>query len=323
MRYIRIPRTDLRPSVVCLGGVIQREPSPLVGCYDEFVERGGNCFDTANVYGKADCGFNANERLLGRWLGQKPPSFRDGVILCTKGGHPEPGQPFDRPRLSRAEIESDLEESLRGLGVDTIDLYWLHRDDPERPVEEILTYLNEFAAQGKIRFFGASNWKTARLRQAEEYARARGIQGFVANQPQWSYARANQQALDKVRLVAMDKDAFRFHQETGKAVLPFSPNARGYFQKLAAGLPLTQLAAERYENPGNRTRAETLKAVAAERGCTVQQAALAFLLHQPFPVVPILGFSSIPQLIEGMGAVDVALDSATLGRMRGGTSTLF
>jgi aryl-alcohol dehydrogenase-like predicted oxidoreductase len=323
MRYIRIPRTDLRPSVVCLGGVIQREPSPLVGCYDEFAERGGNCFDTANVYGKASCGLNANERLLGRWLGQKPPSFRDGIILCTKGGHPEPGQPFDRPRLSRAELASDLEESLRGLGVETIDLYWLHRDDPARPVEEILATLGEFAAQGKIRFFGASNWKASRLRAAEEYARTSGAQGFVASQPQWSYARANQASLDKETLAGMDRDAFRFHQETGMAVLPFSPNAKGYFQKLAAGQPLSPSVTERYDNAGNRQRLETLKAVAAERGCTLQQAALAFLLYQPFPVVPILGFSSIPQLIEGMGAVDVALDGAALTRMRGGTNTLF
>ena len=317
MKYIRMPRTDLRPSVICMGSPTGDENSPLYAGFDEYVEQGGNCFDTANQYGRESSGTNSHERLLGRWLSQKPPSFRDNVILCTKGGHPDAGR-MARPRLSQEEVRADLEESLEALGVETIDLYWLHRDDPGRPVEEILAYLNDFYNQGKIRYFGASNWRVYRLKEAEAYAKASGMQGFVANQPQWSCAQARQSALDAYSLVTMNTEACRFHMETALTVMPYSPNAKGYFGKLMSGVPMRAKWDEVFHSPENRRRLDILKEVAADKNCTVMQAALAYLLHQPFSVVPIVGFSSREQLVESLGAVDVALEPSIVARLREG-----
>ena len=315
MKYIKMSRTDLKPSVICMGSVAQYDGSPLLSFYDEYVERGGNCFDTANLYGKDLTGTNSHERCLGGWLKSKPPSFRDSLIICSKGGHPADGD-YGAHRLSREDVAADLDESLEGLGIETIDLYWLHRDDPGRPVGEMLAYLNEFARQGKIRYFGVSNWTAPRMREAEAYAQKNGLGGFVANQPQWSCAAAKQEALDDTTCVTMDADAFRFHSETGLAVIPYTSNARGYFQKLLSGIPLDDNLKATFDTPQNRSRFEILKTAAAERNCTVSQAALAFLLHQPFPVIPIVGCSSREQLLESISAVDIALDGETVNKLR-------
>jgi len=318
MKQIRMPRTDLRPSVVCLGGGGVSEERSLFACYDEYVERGGNCFDTANFYGREETGVNQHERVLGRWLGQKPPSFRDGVLICTKGGHPLDGGHLDQPRLSREEVAADLDESLKALGVEAVDLYWLHRDDPNRPVGEILSYLNEFCVQGKIRYFGASNWRADRLREAETYAKANALPGFVANQPQWSLAKAKQKVLDERTLVTMDAGAYQFHAGTGLTVMPYSPTAHGYFKKMLNHEPLDEYWAQTFDSPDNRRRLEAVKAIAQEKRCTVTQASLAWLLCQPFPTIPVLGYSSREQLIENLGAVDVVLDHAVVQKLRGG-----
>ncbi len=317
MRYIRIPRTDLRPSVICLGGSVCDERSPLIACFDEYVEQGGNCLDTANMYGKwLPDGVNMHERIIGRWLRDKGPSFRNKLILCTKGGHPPVGQ-MDRHRLGKQDLAADLDESLKALGVETIDLYWLHRDDPARPVGELLTTLNEFAAQGKIRYFGVSNWRAPRMREAEAYARAHNMQGFVANQPLWSYARANQAAIDAKTMIAMDDDAFLFHKQTGLCVMPYSPNAKGYFKKRMYREPMADNCGPVFDNPENHRRLERLMKAAAEKSCSISQMALAYLLAQPFPVVPIVGFSSREQLLESMGAVDIAPDASVMSFLRG------
>ena len=99
------------------------------------------------------------------------------------------------PRMSRAEIASDLLASLEHLQVDTIDLYWLHRDDPARPVDEIVESLNEHVKAGRIRYFGCSNWRAERIRAAQEYAAAHGLQGFAGDQMMWSFA-----AMDPTRI---------------------------------------------------------------------------------------------------------------------------
>lgn len=317
MRYIRMPRTDLRPSVVCLGGSIVEETPELMDCLDEYAALGGNCFDTANVYGRERPeGDNAAERILGDWMRAKGPSFRDKLILATKGGHP-PLEDMGKSRLSRGEVAQDLEQSLRALQVDTVDLYWLHRDDRTTPVGEILSYLGDFVRQGKIRYFGASNWRADRLREAEEYAQLHGVCGFVANQPSWSCARVSQTYLDEKRLAAMDDEMFLFHGHTGLTVMPYSPNARGYLVKQSAGLPMSDKVRAMYDDPQNRARAELLGAVAAEKNCSVTALALAYLMAQPFPVIPIIGFSSLRQMRDSLSSVDVVLDLPTLNRLRG------
>ena len=174
MRTLTIPNTDLKVSALCLGagGLGTRvSPKDSLRLLDEFVQQGGNFLDTAHIYAAwVPGGEGVSERVIGHWL--RTRRIREDIIVGTKGGHPHLYS-MDVPRLSPAEIAQDLQESLERLHVDTIDLYWLHRDDPNRPVAELIETLTEAVRQNKIRYFGFSNWTVGRMRAALDYARAR------------------------------------------------------------------------------------------------------------------------------------------------------
>ena len=154
MQTFSLPNTDLAPSVLCLGGV------PLGSALDErqsfavldaFVAHGGTFLDTAKVYADWLPGERSvSEKTLGRWLQQRKQ--RDRLVIATKGAHPELAT-MHKPRMTRQEIVADLEQSLRNLQTDVIDLYWLHRDDPQTPVAAILDTLEEQVRAGKIRAY--------------------------------------------------------------------------------------------------------------------------------------------------------------------------
>lgn len=127
--------------------------------------------------------------------------------------------------ISRAEILSDLDASLRYLRTDAIDLYWLHRDDPNTPVEPIIDLLNEQKRAGKMRYFGCSNWRTARIEAAQDYAARSGQQGFVANQMLWNAAVIDLRGITDATLALMDQEMWQFHHATGLAALPYSSQA--------------------------------------------------------------------------------------------------
>ena len=179
--------------------------------------------------------------FIGEWL--RARGCRDQIILATKGAHP-PFQDMHAGRLDRASIQSDLAASLEALGVENVDVYYLHRDDESRPVGEILETLNGFVEEGRVKLLGASNWKTARLREANAYAAAHGLKGFAANQPKWSLARCLLETDDT--LVQMDGEMARWHRETGAVCTPYTSQAKGYFMKLQAGT-LSEKARERYD----------------------------------------------------------------------------
>ena len=129
-----------------------------------------------------------SEKTIGRWM--KARGNRNSVILATKGAHPDLSA-MHIPRLSRSDITKDLEESLKYLGVDHIDLYWLHRDDPNRDVCEIIETMDALVNSGKIRYYGLSNWKLPRLEEALAYAQGKGIARPSGSQILWSLAEPN------------------------------------------------------------------------------------------------------------------------------------
>ena len=147
---------------------------------DKYVELGGWCIDTARVYCDwLENGHDSSEGVIGRWL--KARNNRDKICIATKGGHPEMGH-MDESRLSREELTKDLEESLKVLGVDYVDIYFLHRDDPKIPVEEIMPVLNDFYESGKIHFIGVSNWTTQRIEEANKFAEKNGMEPIRISQ---------------------------------------------------------------------------------------------------------------------------------------------
>ncbi|MBZ0297513.1 MAG: aldo/keto reductase [Anaerolineae bacterium] len=307
MRFITIPGTTLNASQVCLGtgnfgtGVAEADAFALL---DAFVEAGGNFVDSARIYASwLPGGANASERTVGNWLRER--KNRDRIIVATKGAHPELSS-MHIARMSHQEIEHDIHASLKYLQTDVIDVYWLHRDDVQRPVEEILDSLNAQVQAGRIRYFGCSNWTVPRIQAAADYAQASGLHGFIANQPQWSMATPNRDTIGDKTLAIMDEETLAFHRESGMPVIPYTSQARGFFSKLAQGR-LKEADTRQYDNPTNRTRFAKAQALAQQHNVTITAIALSYLTSQPFPVIPIIGAKNFDQLNDSLQHIDFRL----------------
>jgi aryl-alcohol dehydrogenase-like predicted oxidoreductase len=310
MRYLEIPNTALKPSAICLGtanlgSVIDQKASFRL--LDAYLEQGGNFLDSAKVYADWLRGERSrSEKTIGRWMRQR--KNRGQVILATKGGHPNLAT-LQIPRLSPAEIVADLNASLKNLQVECIDLYWLHRDDGHRPVEDIVETLLRQVALGKIRYFGCSNWRSARIKAAQAYAWRLGCPGFVANQAMWSLAVVDPQALADQTMVVMEAELKQVHVETNLTAFAYSSQANGWFQRRASGQTGGMSAALRklYASPANEARFRRVEQLASASGLSLTELVLGYLLAQPFPTFPIVGSQSLGQLQDSLKAGDVQL----------------
>jgi aryl-alcohol dehydrogenase-like predicted oxidoreductase len=318
MRSLHLPQTSLHVSPLWLGGVPfgnTLDQAATFALLDRFVELGGNAIDTAPIYSDWVPGEKRrSERVLGDWLRDR--GHRASLVIGTKGAHPFI-ESLDVPRYSAAELRDDVEGSLRTLRVEVIDLFWLHRDVPAQPVEHFIDVLNGFVREGKIRFFGASNWTAARLRAANNYARASGQHGFIANQPFWSLGCQRAKPSPINGLVKFEADAYRFHRETGLAVVPYTSQANGFFSKLA--LPRAQqpadLAQHDYHTPPNLAAGKVVVELAAAKRVNPSAIVLAYLWSRPFPVTPIIGSRTAAQLEDSFAALDVKLSPDELQRL--------
>ena len=310
MRKISIPNTSLNPSALCmgtgdLGGSIDRESSYAL--LDAFRDHGGTFLDTAKVYSDWIPGERSrSEKLIGAWL--KERGGRAQVVLATKGAHFDLATPHIS-RVTPTDIVSDLEASLVNLQTDWIDLYWLHRDDPTRPAGEILETLQAQVQAGKIRSYGASNWGLARLEEARAYAIQHKLDGFAAVQNLWNLAHVERGAMADQTIVAMDAELWKFHHRHNLAAIPFSSQANGVFQKLAAGGPaaLRPNLQKVYLNPVTDQRADRLRELSAQTGLTLTQLVLGYLLSQPFPTIPVFSARNLSQLEDTLTAAEVRL----------------
>ena len=313
MKVQKIPGTGLNPSCICLGTaemgtVMDGEDSFRM--LDFFAERGGNFLDSAHVYGDMSSPERGmSEKTIGRWL--RARGCRSRMIVATKGAHPAL-QAMNVPRLSRPEILCDLQESLENLGTDCIDLYWLHRDDPNRGVAEIIETLNEQVKAGLIRHYGLSNWQLPRFRAAVAHARNHGLAEPVASQILWSLAKPNHGVITDPMIAVMDRATWEYHNSQGIAVIPFTAQARGYFTKLRLGLPMQDWVRATYESPGNLERFRRATCLAMELNTTVEAVALAYLINQPFPAIPIISSRDTGQLEASLAASDLTLPAGTI-----------
>ena len=202
---------------------------------------------------------------------------------------------------------TDMEESLKCLETDAIDLYFLHRDDENVPVCEILDILETARKKGYIRYYGCSNWKLERLKEAQRAAEEYGFSGFVCNQLMWSLADINTAGLGDPTLVCMDQKSFSYHKEKQLSAMAYMSVAKGYFSKLLKGSAIPENVAAIYENEENYRIAEELKALIAY-GVTPAQACISYFNGQPFPAIPLASFRNIEQMRETVAGCDVTLN---------------
>ncbi len=318
MHRLTLPGTSLTVSCLCLGGTAYGTTIPepdTFALFDRFVALGGNFIDTARIYSDWVPGEKRrSERILGDWLQAR--GGRDRLVIATKGAHPFI-ETLQTPRCSAAEIRDDLEGSLRTLRLDVVDFYWLHRDDPSRPVEHFIDLLNVFRREGKIRAFGGSNWVAARLRAAHDYAQRSGQEGFTASQPLWCLGSARARPPADPTLVRFDAAAWQFHRASGLAVVPYTSQAKGFFAKLAlpADRQPADLVKSDFHTPPNLAAAAVAGEIARPRGVNVSTIVLAYLRSRPFPVVPIIGCRTVAQLEDCAAALPVRLTAAELARL--------
>lgn len=261
---------------------------------DAYREIGGNYLDTARVYGDfATPADGESEKVIGRWMALR--HNREELFLSTKGGHPPLGD-MKKSRLSRGEVRADIHASLEDLGCDSVDIYWLHRDDDSRPVGEIMETLQSLIDDGMTRLIGVSNWSTDRILEANRYARVHGLTEICANQPQFSLAR--QYTVEDSTLVQMDGRMYAMHRETNLICTPFSAQAKGFFTKYDAlgEEGLSDKARRRFLYPENQSIYTRLCVLREQTGLSVGALSLAYLTCQPFPTFPQVGVSSVEQV---------------------------
>ncbi len=300
MRYRRLGSSDLSVSEISLGSWLTYgvgvDRGQAVACVDQAFELGINLIDTANIYGRG-----AAETFLGAVLSGRP---RDSYVLATKLFFPM----TDTDRgLSRAQVEKQLEASLRRLRTDHIDLYQCHRYDEETPLEETLAALSRAVASGKVRYLGFSEWPADRIRAAVEMA---GVEKFVSSQPQYSLLWREP-----------EREIIPLCAANGIGQIVWSPLAQGVLTgKYRPGAPPPEGTRATSEEMGGWMHlllqepvlqaVERLRPVAAEAGLSLAQFALAWVLREPNVASAIVGASRPEQLADNVAASGAEVDPA-------------
>lgn len=286
---------------------------------DRAFELGLTALDTAHVYGGGEC-----ERVVGRWCRSR--GVRDQLVLIGKGAHPH----GERRRVTPGDIAADLHESRDRLQTDFIDLYLLHRDDPDVPVGPIVEALSGHQRAGLIGAYGGSNWTAARLHAASEYAHARGLPPMAASSPHFSLAEQVAPPWPgTVTLTGPSRAAERaWYAHTQLPVFAWSSLANGFFSGRYQADRLDTytsdadvLCLRAYASDLNFQRLERAAELGRARGRTAAQVALAYVLHQPLNVFALVGAYSVAEVEANVAALDLELTEQELAWLDNGQAS--
>lgn len=270
---------------------------------DKFREMGGTHIDTARLY--AD---GVSEDIVGKWFRSRNATE---MQISTKGGYPHHDTP-DKVRIREPEIRRDLEKSLNALGIETADFYWLHRDDESIPVGEVIGMMNTLQNEGKFKAFGASNWTSKRIAEAQAYAKAHNLSGFSASQIRFNPA---YNVTERSGLVGMDENEFEYYKKINMPIVAYSSQAKGFFSKLAekGEEALSEKAKIRYMCDTNIQKTEALKELSQKYNCSVAAVITgAFCSITEPEVFPVIGGRNIEQITDSMSGADIALTKAEI-----------
>jgi aryl-alcohol dehydrogenase (NADP+) len=313
MRYAKLGRTGLDVSVITLGCMSWGDPArgghPWVldeaaarTIIRDALEAGVTVFDTANVYSGG-----SSEEFTGRAL--RDLARREDVVIATKvHGRMRPG-PYGAG-LSRKAILHEIDESLRRLGTDYVDLYQIHRWDPAVPIEETMEALHDVVRTGKARYLGASSMWAWQFAKAQHVAAANGWTPFVSMQDHYNLIYREE-----------EREMLPLCADQGVGVIPWSPLARGRltrdWEEETARSETDQFGKTLYRDE-DRAIVDAVARVAERRGVSRAQVALAWLLHQPVVTSPVVGVTQAQHLTDAVAAVDLTLSAEDLEELSAG-----
>jgi len=286
-------------------GTVQDERQSFA-LLDRYVEAGGTFIDTANNYSFWYAGGNGgeSEAVLGKWMGER--RNRSRLFIASKVGFNTPDLGHS---LSRRTIMSEVEKSLRRLGIETIDLYYAHKDHRPDPLEETLEAFDALKRLGKIRLAGCSNTVAWRIERARALSRSRGWLEYCCVQQRHSYLRPAPGASFGNQTVAND-DLLDYCRENPELrMLAYTPLLAGALVRSDKPVPY------QYRSADTEARLAALRAVASELGATVNQVVLAWMLQGSPQVLPVFSASSLEQMSENLGALQVKLSAEQLERL--------
>lgn len=315
MQYVRLGKTGLKVSRLCLGMMTYGTPQWRDWVLDEaasrpFVQRalelGINFFDTADIYS-----LGVSEEVTGRAL--KDFAKRDEVVIATKVFSPMGDKP-NQGGLSRKHIMQAIDDSLRRLGTDYVDLYQIHRWDPETPIEETLEALHDVVKAGKARYIGASSMYAWQFAQALYLADLHGWTRFVAMQNHYNLVYREE-----------EREMIPLCRDQGIAVIPWSPLARGFLAGNrtrdkggeTARSKSDGFAHHMYYQDNDFATLDRVVELAKTRGCSPAQLSLAWMLHKPGVTSPIIGASKMPHLEEAVAALEIQLSPEDMAYLEG------
>jgi 1-deoxyxylulose-5-phosphate synthase len=306
MQYVRLGRSGLKVSRVCLGAMTYGSSSWRPWVLDEAssrpffvraIEAGINFFDTADMYSHG-----VSEEVLGRAL--KDLARRDDLIIATKAFYPVRDGVNTRG-LSRKHLFHAIDASLARLGTDYVDLYQIHRFDPETPIEETIEALHDIVKAGKARYLGASSMAAWQFAKMLYTADRHGWTRFVAMQNHYNLVYREE-----------EREMLPLCEEEGIGVIPWSPLARGFLAGNRRGADRGDTVRARtddfahalYYTDADFAVADRVMEVAGRLAVKPAQVALAWILSKPSVTAPIVGTSTLSQLDEAIAALDVSLD---------------
>jgi aryl-alcohol dehydrogenase-like predicted oxidoreductase len=298
----KIPDTELDVFPLCLGGNVfgrTADEEASFAVLDAYAEASGNFIDTADGYAGGE-----SEKIVGRWLARR--GRRDDMVIATKVGMRAP----DRANLKAETIRAAVDDSLKSLGVDHIDLYYAHRDDLGTPIEESLAAFDDLVRAGKVRHIAASNYEAPRLASALEISETEGLARYVALQPHYNL----------VVRESFEGDIADLCAAKNLAVMPYFGLAQGFLTgKYRPGGPeVDSTRSERalkYMDDRGVAVLGVLDEVAAAHDTTLAAVALAWLLAQPTVASPIASARTTEQLAELLPVVDLRLTADEVDRL--------
>ncbi|GAB7090483.1 aldo/keto reductase [Halorubrum luteum] len=308
MEYTTLGSTGTTVSRICLGCMSFGDPQWREWVLGEeegqrLVERalelGVNFFDTANMYSNGE-----SERVLGEAL----EGHREEAVVATKGYFRMDDSNPNSGGLSRKAIEQELANSLDRLGMETVDLYQIHRWDDDTPIEETLAALDDAVRRGQVRHIGASSMWAHQFAEALHTSDRQGLEEFATMQNHYNLVYREE-----------EREMLPYCETQGVGVLPWSPLARGYLTRPHEEIDATTRGASEehmYEHPyregGGREINERVEELAAEAGVKMAQIALAWLLHKEWVDTPIVGTSSVEHLEDAVEALDIDLSDSDI-----------